>query len=69
VSPKVEKQGVKGKVETREEVTTPVAVFQAGGSGSEETLPVTGSNALVQVMLGGLFLAGGSLLFRRSRAA
>jgi LPXTG-motif cell wall-anchored protein len=59
---------VKGEVETREEVpTTPVAVLQAGGAPSNETLPVTGFNAAIQVMLGGLFLVGGTLLFRRSR--
>jgi LPXTG-motif cell wall-anchored protein len=60
---------VKGKVETREEGTTPVAVFQAGGSPTGGKLPLTGSNALIQAMLGGLFLAGGTLLFRRSREA
>ena len=76
MAPKVqEKRGVKGKVETREEtasapvVTTPVAVYQAGDSQSTGQLPVTGFNALIQIILGGFSLAGGGLLFRRSRAA
>jgi LPXTG-motif cell wall-anchored protein len=60
---------VKGKVETREETeTTPVAVFQAGESESTGKLPLTGMNALIQILLGGSSLAGGGLLFRRTRA-
>ncbi len=70
MSPKVEKRGVKGKVETREELPTtkPVAVFTAGTSESSGQLPLTGFNALFQVILGGLSLMGGGLLFRRTRA-
>jgi LPXTG-motif cell wall-anchored protein len=70
VAPKVEEHGVKGKVETRQEelVTTPAATFQADTAPSTGTLPLTGANALIQVLLGGLSLAGGGLLFRRTRA-
>jgi LPXTG-motif cell wall-anchored protein len=68
VSPKVEKRGVKGEIGTREEVpTTPVAVFTADTSGSAGQLPLTGFNALFQVILGGLSLMGGGFLFRRTR--
>jgi LPXTG-motif cell wall-anchored protein len=69
VSPKVEERGVKGEVETREELTTaPATLFQADTSQSTGTLPLTGFNAFFQVILGGLSLAGGGLLFRRTRA-
>jgi LPXTG-motif cell wall-anchored protein len=73
VSPEVPaKPHVKGEVGTREEVstpvvTTPVSEFQASASPSTGTLPLTGANALIQVILGGLSLAGGSLLFWRTR--
>jgi LPXTG-motif cell wall-anchored protein len=68
VSPKVEQRGVLGKVETREAVdTTPVAVVQADTAQSTGTLPLTGADALFQVILGGLSLVGGGLLFRRTR--
>jgi LPXTG-motif cell wall-anchored protein len=70
VSPKVEKRGVLGEVQTREErpttTTTPVAVFTAGKSESGR-LPLTGFNTLFQVVLGGLFLMGGGFLLRRTR--
>jgi LPXTG-motif cell wall-anchored protein len=70
VAPKQENHGVKGKVETREEVATaPVAMFQADTSPSTGTLPLTGANALIQVLLGGFSLAGGGFLFRRTREA
>jgi LPXTG-motif cell wall-anchored protein len=66
VSP-VEERDVKGKVETREEVaTTPATLFQADTSQSTGTLPLTGFNTLFQVILGGLCLAGGGFLFRRT---
>ena len=75
MAPKVqEKRGVKGQVETRQESpgapveTTPVAVYQAGDSQNTGQLPVTGFNALIQIILGGMSLGGGGLLFRRSRA-
>ena len=70
MAPKVEKHGVKGEIGTREEVpTTPVAVFTADTSQSGGQLPLTGFNALFQVILGGLSLMGGGLLFRRTREA
>ena len=70
MSPKQEQRGVKGKIETREELaTTPVATFQADTAPSTGTLPLTGANALIQVLLGGLSLAGGAFLFRRTREA
>jgi LPXTG-motif cell wall-anchored protein len=69
VSPKVEEHGVKGKVETREEVATaPATLFQADTAQSTGTLPLTGANALFQVILGGFSLMGGGLLYRRTRA-
>jgi LPXTG-motif cell wall-anchored protein len=68
VSPVEEQHGVKGKVETREEVaTTPATLFQADTSQSTGTLPLTGVNALFQVILGGLCLAGGCFLYQRTR--
>jgi LPXTG-motif cell wall-anchored protein len=76
VSP-VEERGVKGEVEThgaiptvpaQEELqTAPATLFQADTSQTSGTLPLTGFNALFQVILGGLSLAGGGLLFRRTR--
>ena len=70
MSPKAENRGVKGKVDTREEVATaPATLFQADTAQASGTLPLTGANALFQVILGGLFLMGGGLLFRRTQAA
>ncbi len=56
---------VKGRIGTRQiPENTPVSVVNA----SVETgkLPVTGFNVLFQVILGGLALAGGAMLFRRT---
>jgi LPXTG-motif cell wall-anchored protein len=70
VAPIEEQHGVQGKVETREEqpvATAPATLFQADTVESTGTLPLTGFNALFQVILGGLSIGGGSLLFRRTR--
>lgn len=62
-------EGVKGKVGTREETTKPVALVQAAERSSSGQLAQTGFNVLILTILGGLALAGSSLLFWRARAA
>lgn len=58
---------VKGRIGTREvPKTVPVSVVKVADTG---TLPVTGLNVLFQVVMGGLALAGGAALFRRSSLA
>jgi hypothetical protein len=57
---------VLGRIGTREEAPNiPVSVVTKGAEASGQ-LPVTGLNVLFQVMLGGIALLGGGMLFRRT---
>jgi hypothetical protein len=57
---------VKGRIGTRDVPTTvPVSVVTTPAS-AQGTLPVTGFGVLFQVILGGLAVAGGAALYRRS---
>jgi LPXTG-motif cell wall-anchored protein len=57
---------VKGRIGTRDvPKTVPVSVVSAPAS-EQGKLPLTGFNVLFQVILGGLAVAGGAALYRRS---
>jgi LPXTG-motif cell wall-anchored protein len=66
---------VKGKVGSREETTTPAVLLRPAtdtvpvAAQSSGSLAQTGFDALLLGLLGGLALAGGSLLYWRSRSA
>jgi hypothetical protein len=60
---------VKGRMGTRNvPKTVPVSVVTPTGSGKGK-LPLTGFDVLFQVFLGGLVLAGGATLYRRTSLA